>query len=379
MKRGRKLTRRQVIKLAGGVVVLVGCGGKGLDLDFKEVDTFDEVLDKMHATAPEFDDGLSNHATMAAEALVTLGRADRVVSYVDGYSEQLHLLDADEPLPEDEREGALGDYSRVAQWIASYEDELVDRFAPRDVLLRDWAMLAPGYAAAGFHGVLRAAHAVRSLERRASVSRKRELAHALGYWAAKHVTLPGEPGSRRTRGFDVLSALKEIEKVSGSDAEPKETIYERMSWVDGDESFLDIVETVDLDALPVSEAITELTAAASRILVDTGGNNIGYLHAVTGTSALRLLLPWLDMDGARLGLGYAFQCVAAVHATYSSEPGVPDPPVRTTHDVDEIQARAGRADDPHGVKLGEAAIREYQYAKRPELLEAAHEWLKRTG
>ena len=71
----------------------------------------------------------------------------------------------------------------------------------RDVLARWWPRLLPGVAAAATHGIIRTAHAARSLaaaEDGASPGpRHDELARALGYWAAQ---LRGAARQRATRG-----------------------------------------------------------------------------------------------------------------------------------------------------------------------------------
>jgi hypothetical protein len=69
--------------VAGSLAVGACAKDSGLDWGFDENDSFAEVLDKLHATHPEQGDGLAGHAPMAAEALVTLGREDRVVNFVD--------------------------------------------------------------------------------------------------------------------------------------------------------------------------------------------------------------------------------------------------------------------------------------------------------
>jgi hypothetical protein len=85
----------------------------------------DEGLSRLAATGPEFRGGLSNHGPMASEALVRLGRADAVESWLDGY---LPRLD-DAPKPslrvtgETWRE-ALGQLDRVADWQAYFRAQL---------------------------------------------------------------------------------------------------------------------------------------------------------------------------------------------------------------------------------------------------------------
>jgi hypothetical protein len=359
--------RRTLLELAS--VALVGACSK-VDLGLADGDSFDTVLDRLHAYDPIFDGGLSNHAPMAADALVALGRDDRVVDFVNGYASNLEELVTAPALAADQRAASLGNEQRGA-WIASYEDELATEL-PRDVLSRDWAMLCPGYAAEGYHGLLRVAHAVRSLEREDTPSRRRELAHGMGFLGAHYRALPGLPGSRPVAGKDVLQALGEVQIVPGA---PKSGyIIDRLVAVEGDASFVDVVETVDLAAWPVDAALGELVAAAARLFVANGGDSFAYLHGVTGTSALRLILPWLDAPAQELGLGYAFQTLAALHATQGTSAGVPISVSSTAADPQSLSATAADSSDEHKIKLVEAALREHALAPRAELLAAADVW-----
>jgi hypothetical protein len=256
----------------------------------------------------------------------------------------------------------------MAAWIATYEAELRDG-DPRALVERAFTTLAPGLSAAGFHGLIRAAHAVRSLGRADGASRRRELAHALGYWAARHHTLPGRPGARPQRGLDVRMALERVKKVDAFERPPRELIFVRMGWVRGSADFVETVETVDLEALPIGEAVTELVAASARLFVAAGG--VGYLHAVTGAAAFRLLLDWLGPEAARAGLAWFFQAIAAIHATYPSPRTIPASVRPSRRDAEALRAHGGQSSDEHVIKLVEAALREHRIAPRPELLAAA--------
>lgn len=367
------ITRREVLELAAGTLVIAGCGGDGgVDLELGDDASFDDVLDRLHRTDPLTISLLSNHGPMAIEALVALGRDDRLVPWVRGYESKLFELIGAAPLPESERAGALGALERRAEWIAAYEAEVFD-VEPAELIARDWPTLVAGYPS--IHGVLRTAHAARSLERADTPSRRRELAHALGYWAADFTPLAGEPGAAARAGNDVVTALAAVpmlpDELRGSG-----NIIDGISGVDDFPDFAAAVAAVDLDAMPVAEAIGELAAAAARLLVARGGPEatlagISYLHGVTGTSALRLLLPALDGAAQRAGLGRAFQFVAAVHSAFGDAPGVPDQVEATTMSAAEIAERAAEDDDEHAIKLSEAALREHAIDPRPELLAVA--------
>lgn len=363
------LDRRGWLRLAGGVTLaaaLPGCGDDWLDIGIRDGDDYDTVLDHVHETHPEIGLRLSNHAPMAMDALVALGRGDRIARWTRRYARILDPLPAGDPLPLAQRPCALGDHALHAEWIATYLEDAA-ALSPRALIARDFATLAPAWAAQ--HGVLRTAHALRALDRADTPSRRRELAHALGYWACRHDLPQGPPGVRPVAGLDVVSALAAVPLLP-EDRRSGGIIIEQLAAVQGDAAFADAVAAVDLDALPHDDALHELVCAAARLYVHDGRNDIALLHGVTATSALGLMWPWLDDASRRLGLGHAFQTVAALHAACSKSPGVPDAVDASRTSIDELLDRCADSSDEHQIKLGEAALREYAAGPRPELLAA---------
>jgi hypothetical protein len=287
-------TRRELLQAVGGATLLLGCGeDEGFDLGVPDDASFDVVLDKLHTTDPVLPGGLANHGPMAAEALVTLGREDRVVAFIRRYDEKLSHFGLGEALPGDQREASLGQVALRGEWIAAFEAEALDGAAPRDLFNDAWSLLCPGYAS--IHGVLRVAHAVRSLERQDSESRRRELSFALGYWAADYAPLPGEPGSQPETGLHLVQALQRVPMLPAELRDGDGSILQSLARIGEFPDFASAVAALDLDALATDEALTELCAAAARLfVVHASGFNlrtIAYLHALTGSSALRLLWP----------------------------------------------------------------------------------------
>ena len=82
--------------------------------------SLDRSLDALHETDPEYENGLSNHGPMAAEALEALGHTERIEPFVDGYIDRLVPLEAGAPLGDAEQIGALGDVATRARWIATF-------------------------------------------------------------------------------------------------------------------------------------------------------------------------------------------------------------------------------------------------------------------
>ena len=87
--------------------------------------TFDEALEILKDTGPEYGGGLANHGPMAAEALVALGRPEAVVPWTEVYRKHLSAAPARRKAVEaKDFTAALGDMSRFADWAVFFENEL---------------------------------------------------------------------------------------------------------------------------------------------------------------------------------------------------------------------------------------------------------------
>ncbi|MFV2120929.1 questin oxidase family protein, partial [Streptomyces sp. Act-28] len=151
----------------------------------------DEALERLHASGPERQGWLSNHAPMAVEALVRHGRASGVHRWLDAYRPRLEDMPAPRArVTRDDWREALGDPARIADWIGYFGRETAER--PWREVLAEWGpRLLPGIAGGATHPVIRTGHAVRTLLTTGPTApRVTELAHALGYWAARHQPLP---------------------------------------------------------------------------------------------------------------------------------------------------------------------------------------------
>jgi len=370
-------TQRQVLRTgqaADGRLELRQSTGKDRDtcapvrhIEGMHADPLDRALDQLHATdfeyASENLDGLSNHGPMAAEALVALGRPERVEPFVAAYMPRLRPLRPAARALAERYERAVGE----GDWRAPLREALDE--------------LLPGAVAAGAHGWIRTGHAVRALATRDTPARRRELAFALASWSARAERLPGQPGARPEPGLDVVRALARVPIVAPVDRKRGGLITEQAEVVQGFTGFADAVEAVDLAAQPFSEAVSALAAAAARLYLATPAERFVYLHAVTATSALRIVGDALDEERKRRALGAVFQVVAALHATHADpgtaprgleEPFAPDLDLRQLErSPATLAARAAESDDDHDVKLTEAALREHARSPRDEFVAAA--------
>ncbi len=171
----------------------------------------DETLEVIAPMGPDLNNGLSNHAPMAVEAMCAMGRADAAPHWFEGYRHLLApRLARVARLTNDNWRTALGDARRTEDWFEFFRNEIGER--PWQSVLDDWAArLAPGLMAAATHGVIRTGHAVRALALQDTPARRRELADGLAYWAADYLPLPAERHrSARAMPSDAIARVQMI-------------------------------------------------------------------------------------------------------------------------------------------------------------------------
>ncbi|HET8645862.1 MAG TPA: questin oxidase family protein, partial [Vicinamibacteria bacterium] len=365
--------RRDVLRGAAAFAAASAAGRIGTSAS--DDGALDLALERFARTGPEYWGGLANHGPMAAEALVAVGRPQAVARWVDGYVSRL------EPPPAPATtiapvswKDALGRPERVADWAVLFRRELAE--GPwRDVLRRWVPRLAPGFIAAATHGAIRTGHAARALESRQTPPRIHELAEGLAYWAANYTPLPEsaapEGRARPSQAVETLELLPAARRRSGG------LITARLAGLYDLPSFPDVASRVAVGGDP-SAFFSDLTATFARIYLEnaTPGKVITFVHAVTGPSAARLLVPYADEAGRRALMRYAWQAAAALYVAMgdrpSQPPREPDPPSAETL-VDQALANG----DEHAIKLTEACLREDAIRPRPVYRVAARDAITR--
>jgi len=207
--------------------------------------------------------------------------------------------------------------------------------------------------------------------------RLHELAEGLAYWAANFTRLPESDTAagtaRPSEAIATLALLPASERRSGG------FITARLAGLQSFAPFKEVAGRVALNGDP-SSFFSNLTETFARVYLEnaTPGKVITFVHAVTGPSAARLLLPYADAAG-RLGLmRYAWQAAAAMYVAMGDRPREP---LREADPLDAA-ALADRAvvnGDEHAIKLTEACLRESALHPRPVYRLAAQDALSRLG
>jgi len=274
----------------------------------------DEAFERMAFAGFELPNGFVNHGAMACEALATLGFEQELDDWARRYANAGGQ--SVEPVVNSSFDwrDALGDYRALPEWVGHFEVAIEEDGWPS--VVGTWApRLLPALATALFHGAIRTGHAVRALSSADTTARRRELARALGYWAAR--SRPGQAAGPPPEVADVTAAI-----------------------------------------------VAEAANAAGYYVA---GPNIFHLHGVTGAMAVELLAAHISVEAAAAGLAqvqaeHAALYAGARKALAGEVAGVPGP---------ELAKEAEASRDPHQVKLVEACRRGAQLNGDPIFAAAA--------
>jgi hypothetical protein len=372
MRRRAFLTRTSVLAVAPFLERGEAVAADATTTGRRGPEVLDDALERLAGTGPEYYGGLANHGPMAAEALVRLGRPEAVPTWVDGYRKKLQdALAGSRPVTEADWREALGDFRRAGDWAVLFEHAL--REAPWTTVLQEWTpRLAPGLSAAACHGLIRTGQAARSLGERDDPLRRHELAQGLAYWAARYHALPEKTGA--SAGLRASQALGRVPILS-ADRRGRGLISDTLAGLAEVPAFADVAGLVDVTASGFLSDLTE-TFAGVYLAQARPGTRIAFIHAVTGPSAVRLLLPHLGPEAGPLLLRYAWQVAAAVYGGYAT---APNPAAEAKPwSREEMIDRAVATGDEHAFKFTEACLREHALSPKAVYLAAARRNVEAT-
>ncbi|MET0594071.1 MAG: questin oxidase family protein [Polyangiaceae bacterium] len=337
-------------------------------------DVLDEALERLAGRGPAYSGALANHAPMVAEALVTLGRGDAVASWIDTYAPRLEAWPRSAGrIAKDGWRDALGKSERATDFREFFAEELAN--APfRDVLAVWVPRLGAGISGSAAHGVIRVAHVTRALSARDTAPRRRELAAGLAYWASTFHRLPDEP--RESAKLSVERAIDRLEMVPAN-RRGSGSIVDRLAPLSQMPSFANASDLVAFDA-DLAATLAEITRAFARVYCANAGDRdgrIARLHAVTGASAVRPILPYLPPSSHRALVRYVWQLDAAVYATHATR-GASAPAIEPFSSSADLVAAAVDTRDEHAIKLTEVALREDAIARDSAFQLAAAHWVR---
>jgi hypothetical protein len=287
-------------------------------------DRLDEAFSLLEATAPEYSGGIVNHGTMVAGAMRELKREENILPWVAHYRGRLEKQCPPRREIRDETwTRYLGRFEYCSAWTSFFARKTAGDW--REIAGEWLARLAPGASASGGQALLRTAHALRALENRDNPIRRKELAHSLGYWAARHRRLPGNP-AHSAGSLKPSEAIHLIRRLPAG-ARPRFVRIDRKLgelW-----RFPPFRNATRLVAVPedADPFISDLTRTFMGVLLANSEDirtTVVFINAANMVSAARILLPFLARDGIRNVLLYIWQAAAAVYAAWARP--TPPPP-----------------------------------------------------
>ena len=334
----------------------------------------DETLEIMAPMGPDLSNGFSNHAPMAIEAMCAMRRADAVMPWFERYRHALAPRRARVARLTDENwQAALGDSRRTEDWFEYFRNEFEER--PWQSVLETWAArLAPGLMAAATHGVIRTGHAARAIAVEDTAARRRELADGLAYWAADYMPLPAERhAAASAMPSDAIARVRMIPPELRSSQ--RGALTDAIAQLDSFAPFKDTLDAVD----PTGDAsvfLSDLSATFTRVFLANAHDTyttIAFVHAVTGPSALRPMLPYMSDNAVHAALGYAWQAAAAMYSTFGTRADLSRIHIDEAKawNGDELFERAIACGDEHAIKFTEVCLREHALNPDPAFPAAA--------
>lgn len=336
--------------------------------------TLDEALERLAGFGVETATGSPNHGPMAVQALIDLDCADVAIPWVNGYVQGLSVVGgAVERIETDCWPEALGAGHRFTDWRELFAREL-DTMSWQDLLALWLVRLWPGGMAVGGHGPIRTAHAVRALAEGPTEPRIDELISALAYWAARYQKPAGTVLFNGT--LDIWSALDRMphldERQQRSGVPPKV-----LRLLDDLPEFAQAVDQVSAPTDPL-EQLHELSLAGVGLYRrNTSRYPLVFIHTITATEAVRVLLPYTPVESQLAAYRFAWQYIAATTAAFGAVDTATPPEIEHYPTVSETVEHCIASGDEHAFKLTAACLIEYQRRSKPAFLAVADDWSTR--
>ncbi|MFO1253339.1 questin oxidase family protein [Inhella sp.] len=289
---------------------------------------------------PLYQGRLVSHLPMAQHALWALGASsERLQAFSEAQVRELEPLVLPWPAPAllpDWR--ALRGRAEALPLLVAHFDAELDRQPAETLLQATLPELLDGGASMAFHLLIRTAHAWQS-------GHSGELALALGLWASQHAPLWRQPLPTPDLALD--DWLAAIRALPAPAAPPAGLIDERMQAWAATPGFAQVAARLQLQA--PADGLRQLAEWLARAYAASG--NFTLLHGVTGSRALRVLLPYVTRP-KEVVRRFAIDAAAALLASrWTGEPAAPESESAESTDWPLYFEAAGAQDDEHVIKL----------------------------
>jgi hypothetical protein len=216
--------------------------------------------------------------------------------------------------------------------------------------------LLPGAVASATHGLIRTGHAVRALRATVTGPRIEELAHALGYWAARWQPVPGPGHPRGPLPVDRALDAGPVVGATGGIRTRLAALPDTPGWPAARDA---LAPPASVDAVPAAlDALTD--AAVSRYLHWAHGNPVMLVHAATAPRAAALVLPTLPRSYWLPTYTTAWTVSAAITAAYRPLHESAEHPAARPDPTGAVTEAAIGNHDEHVLKFTEVAVESHR-------------------
>ncbi|MCW9015384.1 MAG: questin oxidase family protein, partial [Kangiellaceae bacterium] len=290
---------------------------------------------------PLYGNRLANHFPMALVSLDKLGADfERQLKFRADYSNKLELFIREELSLDFDFNDSLGRSDMFPQYL-SYFDRYLKLHSLEETISKHIDKLIPGISASAFHALIRLAFAIES-------HNYQEVSFALAYWAAEFQYL-GSPHQKSDRSLlEILNQHKDT--FEGFKFRPG-IIVDKMNQVAATLEW-------ENEAVIPQDLKLELIAKFAVQFYQTD-SDFTLLHGVTGTHALRIILPFVK--NKRKALEYFWIAYwVAYQTTKTWRPSTYDEAISDIS-IEEMKRKATKSNNDHTIKLVYSCLEEFRH------------------
>ena len=221
-----------------------------------------------------------------------------------------------------------------------------------------------GIVAGATHGVIRVGHAVESLRAEDNGVRRRELAHGLGYWAARWQRVVAAPPRGSHAARELMMSVPRVPRQDGGIRDRLVQLPATAGWWEHGASLRPPESESEVMAA-LSSLVDAAVVAYPRIAV---GSPTMLVHAATAPHAVARAVPSLPLSLWRPSFDAAWAASSAVLAAYRPQVAGEDEPT-TLSPEDAWHLAVGNGGE-HVVKLADTALEVYARTRDPRALAA---------
>ncbi|MFW5861753.1 MAG: questin oxidase family protein [Spirochaetota bacterium] len=305
-------------------------------------DYLKDLIDSYRNYSVEYYKNYTNHLPMAACALQRMGAdRNRLMEFCGEYARRLNgRVQSNTEINHENWTDKRGQHRFFDAYIRFFEAE-EKRLGTRTMVETYMNDLMQGIGSAAFHTLIKLAYGI-------MMDDSKEIIESMAYYATSYLPL-GEIDSNNPEYNNLFSSLQKLqEKTSWQDHKAEGgNIDEKIHRVVTDPDFNRYLEIPPVNH---ESFMKDIASATRNIFINSF--NFTSLHMVTGTHALRIVLPYIREEYQPIAMNQFWKTAAAAYLSIGAPP-VELQKNNTTSSMkwDEIFMRARTSNDAHVIKI----------------------------